>query len=167
MLKYHSYSIVFQEIPDEITLAINITNCPNRCQGCHSPWLQKDVGSPLNEEVIKRLVAEYGKAVTCMCFMGGDAVPEEVDYLSGFIKSFTNNHLKTAWYSGKKYFPEQCSLKNFDYLKLGAYIEILGGIDNIDTNQRFYQIINEDLIDKTHLFLKKNHPQLPQLDFIR
>ena len=37
MLKYAGYDIVFQEIPDEVTLAISLTNCPNRCPGCHSP----------------------------------------------------------------------------------------------------------------------------------
>ena len=29
MLKYANYDIVFQEVPDEVTLAINISNCPN------------------------------------------------------------------------------------------------------------------------------------------
>ena len=33
MLNYYNYDIVCQEIPDEITLAINITGCPNHCQG--------------------------------------------------------------------------------------------------------------------------------------
>lgn len=42
MVRYHNFDIVFAEIPDETTLAINITNCPNRCPGCHSPHLQRD-----------------------------------------------------------------------------------------------------------------------------
>ena len=29
MVRYHNFDIVFAEIPDETTLAINITNCPN------------------------------------------------------------------------------------------------------------------------------------------
>ena len=28
MLKYANFDIVFQEVPDEVTLAINISNCP-------------------------------------------------------------------------------------------------------------------------------------------
>ena len=47
MLKYSNYEITFAEIPDEISLCINLTNCPHRCVGCHSPWLQKDNGTPL------------------------------------------------------------------------------------------------------------------------
>ena len=40
MLKYYNYDIVFQEYPDEVTLAINLTMCPNRCVGCHSAYLR-------------------------------------------------------------------------------------------------------------------------------
>ena len=40
MLKYAGYDIVFQEIPDEVTLALNLSGCPNGCPGCHSPHLQ-------------------------------------------------------------------------------------------------------------------------------
>ena len=36
MLKYVNTGIVFQEIPDEVTLAVNISGCPCRCHGCHS-----------------------------------------------------------------------------------------------------------------------------------
>lgn len=44
MVRYHNFDIVFAEIPCETTLAINITNCPNRCRGCHSLHLQADMG---------------------------------------------------------------------------------------------------------------------------
>ena len=44
MLKYAGYDIVFQEIPDEVTLALNLSGCPNGCPGCHSPHLQRDEG---------------------------------------------------------------------------------------------------------------------------
>ena len=50
MLRYYNFDIVFAEIPEEVTLAINITNCPNRCVGCHSPHLQQDIGENLTTE---------------------------------------------------------------------------------------------------------------------
>ena len=35
MVKYLETKVVLSEIPNEITLAINITNCPCVCKGCH------------------------------------------------------------------------------------------------------------------------------------
>lgn len=139
MLKYFNYDIVFQEIPDEITLAINITGCPNNCPGCHSPHLRKDIGEPLTEEVIESLIQRYGASITCLCFMGGDSDPEEVARLAGFSRSLQNG-LKIAWYSGRNTLPANYSLKNFNYIKLGEYREDLGGLSSIKTNQRLYLI---------------------------
>lgn len=139
MLKYFNYDIVFQEIPDEITLAINITCCPNNCSGCHSPYLRKDIGEPLTEVVIKDLIDRYGESITCICFMGGDNDPYEIERLARFALSISNG-LKIAWYSGRNTLPVNFTLKNFNYIKLGEYVEALGGLDKANTNQRFYAI---------------------------
>ena len=152
MLKFHNYDIVFQEVPGEVTLAINISNCPNRCKGCHSPYLMENIGKELHESVLVDLLKIYGNAVTCICFMGGDANPGEVEKLSAFLRTFTDNRIKTAWYSGKEHLPEHCSLKNFDYIKLGPYIEGLGGLNRATTNQRFYRIENTEMVDMTGNF---------------
>ncbi len=154
MLRYHSYNIVFQEVPEEITLAINLSNCPNRCNGCHSSYLQEDKGDILNDSVIDMLLVKYGAAITCVCFMGGDADPHEVSELAGYIKQ-KDTQLKTAWYSGRSKFPDNCSIYNFNYLKVGPYVESRGGLDSPNTNQRFYRIENGKLIDETASFFKK------------
>ena len=59
MIKYvpEDTSVVFAEIPDEITLAINISNCPGSCPGCHSPYLQQDTGEELTAEKLSALIA--------------------------------------------------------------------------------------------------------------
>jgi len=155
MLKYTSFDIVFQEIPDEVTLAINLSNCPNRCKGCHSAYLMKDVGEVLTEEVIDRLLAKYGNSVTCVCFMGGDAAPREVESLSVYLHKQTCGKIKTGWYSGRKELPLDCTPQNFNYIKLGPYIEEFGGLDSPETNQRFYRIENGRMTDITDLFAKK------------
>ncbi|MCL2329405.1 MAG: 4Fe-4S cluster-binding domain-containing protein [Bacteroidetes bacterium] len=85
-LFFASYDIVFQEIPNEITLALNISGCPNRCKGCHSPHLQTDCGEELTEEVIENLLHNYGNAITCVCFMGGDQAPETVLHFAQFVR---------------------------------------------------------------------------------
>ena len=71
MLKYVNTGIVFQEIPDEVTLAINISNCPCHCPGCHSHYLWEDIGIPLTTDAIDAFVEEYGEDITCLSFMGG------------------------------------------------------------------------------------------------
>ena len=63
MLKYADYDVVFQELPNEVTLAINISNCPNRCVGCHSAYLMDDVGNPLTEQALEDLLHKYGKTI--------------------------------------------------------------------------------------------------------
>ncbi|MEG1937251.1 MAG: anaerobic ribonucleoside-triphosphate reductase activating protein [Rikenellaceae bacterium] len=148
-LKYVNYDIVFQEIPDEVTLAINLSNCPNRCHGCHSPYLQQDIGEPLSEEVLSKLIDKYGSAITCMCFMGGDAAPEEVIRLLQYVKETWS--YKTAWYSGCNVLPSD--LQGLDYIKIGEYKEELGGLSKITTNQRLYKITNT-LEDITFRFRK-------------
>ena len=154
MLRFANYDIVFQEIPGEVTLAINISNCPNCCQGCHSPYLMENKGEVLDENLLTGLLEKYGNAITCVCFMGGDSSPEDVEKLSDFLHKKTNHKIKTGWYSGKSALPENCSLAHFNYIKLGPYIELLGGLDSASTNQRFYRIENETMFDMTSCFYK-------------
>ena len=155
MLKFISYDIVFQEIPGEVTLAINLSGCPYRCSSCHSPWLREDVGEALTQDALCGLAKKYGNAITCICFMGGDAAPKEVDCLANFIKTKVEARIKVGWYSGRNVFPPLCSLHNFDYVKLGPYIEQLGGLDSKTTNQRLYRIANGKLVDITSVFYSK------------
>lgn len=153
-MKYYNYDIVFQEVPDEVSLAINITGCPNHCNGCHSPHLWQDIGNPLTEEVLNSLIAKYSSLITCVCLMGGDAEPQTVLQLLQYVRQNTN--LKTAWYSGRDKLPEiietMCapSLQNiFNYIKLGPYIPEKGGLKSKTTNQRLYRVKGNELADIT------------------
>lgn len=139
MLKYHSTYIGFREIPDEISLCINISNCPNNCKGCHSPWLKEDVGKDLNIESLNALINK-NKGISCICFMGGDQDFDEVSDLAFSVKLRSDYPYKTAWYSGRQHIPKGLNIDAFDYIKVGPYIEELGGLDNINTNQRLYMI---------------------------
>ena len=153
MLRYTDYDIVFQEIPDEVTLAINISNCPNKCKGCHSAYLMKNVGEPLTEESLSALLEKYGNSITCVCFMGGDAEPAEVERLALFLSNrFT---IKVGWYSGKPELPAGFDTKYFRYIKLGPYVESLGGLKSERTNQRLYRIDNGIFNDITYRFKRQ------------
>lgn len=165
MLRFTSYDIVFQEIPDEVTLALNISNCPNRCKGCHSRHLWEDVGEELNKPSLNALLGRYGNAVTCVCFMGGDASPEEVEALSVYIRELGGGKWKTGWYSGKSELPANCSAANFNYIKLGPYVEHLGGLDSNTTNQRFYCVKEGGaLLDLTSRFRQDKKEYMRHLD---
>ena len=59
MVRYDDFDVVFAEIPGETTLAVNITGCPNRCPGCHSPHLQTDTGRELDDAELTALLCRY------------------------------------------------------------------------------------------------------------
>ncbi len=150
MLKCYSYDIVCQEIPDEISLAVNISCCPNRCPGCHSPWLWENEGEDMTEEMLSALIGTYEAAITCFCFMGGDAEPLEVERISRWIRSRWP-HIRTAWYSGKESIPEGFDIKVMDYIKLGPYKAELGGLKSPHTNQALYRIAEDGTFVKCTL----------------
>ncbi len=154
-MRYSNYDIVFQEVPGEVTLALNISGCRNACPGCHSPHLQSDNGDDLTEQVLQNLLNSYGSAITCVCFMGGDHAPNEILRLAKFVrehKKTSTQSYKTAWYSGKSELYENAQY-HFDYVKLGNYVEALGGLDSSTTNQRFYKIEDSAMMDMTETFL--------------
>ena len=156
MLKFINYNIVFQEVPNEVTLAVNISGCPNNCKGCHSPYLRENIGEVLDKDVLSCLLERYKDAITCVCFMGGDSDPEEVDRLSVFIAESTGNKVKTAWYSGKPNLFDNRFIAHFNYIKLGPFIESLGGLNSPSTNQRFYKIENGKMVDQTEKLFQKS-----------
>ena len=138
MLKYVNTDIVFQEIPDEVTLAINISNCPCHCPGCHSRYLWEDVGLPLDTEAIDAFVNQYGNEISCIAFMGGDAEPTSVNRLAQYIHE-EHPQFKVAWYSGRIRIPRGVVRADFDYIKLGPFIKHLGPLKQTTTNQRLYR----------------------------
>ena len=54
-LKYVGYAVTLEEVPTEISLTISISICRFRCHGCHSAYLQQDVGKPLLPELMTLL----------------------------------------------------------------------------------------------------------------
>lgn len=150
-MKYVEYRVTFAEIPDEISLCINISGCENSCIGCHSPWLQKDIGIELTIEELQTLILN-NKGITCVCFMGHGNITniQEAIYLASDIKS---KGLKTAIYSGYSllHIP---NINVFDFIKEGKYVKDKGPLNNFKTNQRFYKNINGNFEDYTDLFWK-------------
>lgn len=147
MIKYVDTKVVFREIPDETTLAINISNCPCHCKGCHSSYLAEDIGTPLDEDSLVELLLN-NKGITCIAFMGGDSDPEYINWLASIMRDMNDSEpgnwadVKIAWYSGRQELSPDIDLRNFDYIKLGPYIEEKGPLSSRTTNQVMLQIDN-------------------------
>jgi len=150
MIRYHSSSVVFQEIPDEITLALEITSCPHRCPECHSPWLREATGKDLTWVECLRLI-KANPGVSCVCFMGGDANHAEVAELCDSIR---RAGFKAAIYSGDEEMDPEL-IDHVDYYKIGPYIKELGPLGSPTTNQRLYRIEDSKVVDLTKRFLPR------------
>ena len=146
MLKYVNTEITFLEVPDEITICINISNCPCHCKGCHSSYLAEDIGTILDSFELESLIKK-NNGITCIAFMGGDSNPSEIDALAQFIKIYYP--LKVAWYSGRQELSKDINLKWFDFVKLGPYKEECGPLNSKTTNQRMYKVVTDNYEDGT------------------
>ena len=140
-------SVVLEEIPDRVSLAVDISNCRGNCVGCHSPFLKKDIGRELTPEVIDRLVADnFG--VNCFLFLGEGRDPEALLDLAEHVHSLG---LEVAVYSGRETV-EDIFWNYFDYIKLGPYRPECGPLNNPSTNQRLYRVENARPVDITARF---------------
>ncbi len=153
MLKYASYTIVFQEVPNEVSLAFELSGCPFTCKGCHSPHLQQDIGTSLLQS-LPDVIEKYALYITCVCFMGGTQNIHELHEALSIVKS---HELKTCVYAGNDNLSEVADiLPLIDYLKMGSYQQALGALNIPTTNQRFYRVehapFGPKLIDTTYLF---------------
>lgn len=143
-LRYLGYTIFLQEVPNEISLGINISGCPYKCKGCHSQYLWEYKGNYISDD-IDELLKKYDGYITCVCFMGGDQNQEELYKLLTKVK---NKNLNTCLYTGAEISDLKTStLSKLDYLKTGKYIEELGGLNNPNTNQKMYNFKTGKMIE--------------------
>ncbi len=170
MIKYvpEDTSIVFSEVPDETTLALNISHCSLSCPGCHSPYLQTDIGEELTAEVLGCLIKK-NTGITCVSFMGEGRDKETLLSLAQTVRK--DYGLKTALYSGRYEVPEDYNAY-FDYIKVGPYIAEKGPLNKITTNQVLYQIIDGERLDITFKFWrsldgKAKYELNPDLEHVR
>jgi len=131
MLRYINTDIVFQEFPDEVTLAINISGCPCRCPGCHSQFLWADRGDELTAEALSALI-----------------------HVAKYVQE-RHDGLKVGWYTGRTAISPLINQQHFNYIKVGPYLRHLGGLDSPHTNQRMYRrCIDGSFEDITSRFWK-------------
>ncbi|MCF0176668.1 MAG: anaerobic ribonucleoside-triphosphate reductase activating protein [Bacteroidales bacterium] len=137
MIKYvpELTDIVLEEIPDKVTLAIEISNCQGSCIGCHSPFLKTDIGEELTADIVDSLVSRnFG--INCILLLGEGRDRDALTALAGQMRT-RHPSLELALYSGRrKVEPELFEL--FDYVKVGPYMAEYGPLNSRTTNQRLY-----------------------------
>ena len=137
-VKYQSCNVSLQEVPGEISLIFQISECPHRCKGCHSPELWTTNGAELTPENLMEEITPYSDFISCVCFFGGEWDEENLVFLLKIAKSYG---YKTCLYTGADTVSEE--IKNhLNYLKTGPWKEELGGLYSITTNQRFINLDN-------------------------
>lgn len=140
-LKYLGYTIALQEVPNEISLILNISGCPWHCKGCHSQYLWNYDGRLVKEDLLS-LINKYKDMISCVCFMGGD---QNLDELSEHLSLIKSLNLKTCLYTGFDMIPP-ISKGLLDYVKIGKYQEELGCLASPTTNQHMYNLqTNEEI----------------------
>lgn len=143
-MNIYKYDVVFQEVPNHISLAFYVCGCPLKCPGCHSPelWTEK-TGTPLTLPLFSALLKQYQNKADCILFMGGEWHPHD---LVGFLKEARRLHFKTALYTGLDDISD--SLKeHLTFLKTGPWIASRGGLNAPTTNQVFKDLTTNTVLN--------------------
>lgn len=150
-MKSVNETICFAEIPDETSLSFSISNCPNQCEGCHSPWLREDVGRDVDKILVEKL-ERHKDLITCILFFGGDDDRQKQELKEALAVCKAEGY-KTALYSGFDNWPQDDKLLELlDYIKIGRYDFDLGPLTSKTTNQRLYKKSNGEWEDITYKF---------------
>ena len=142
--------ITTQDVPDELALAISLSGCPIHCKGCHSAFTWDPFFGELLTDDMFRNIIKKNKYASCVLFYGGEWQLERLLELIEIAKEY---RLKVCLYTGLELEKVDKKLIDvLDYLKVGPYIEQLGGLNKKTTNQKMYKIENGKLIDITNKF---------------
>lgn len=125
MLKVYDYAITFAEFPEEISLSINVSNCPGYCDGCSEPWLLEDVGEELTNEKIDELIKDH-PGISVFGLMGGDSDHDDVVRIANYVHEKYN--IKVGMYSGREYMSTKL-LNCLDLYKIGRFIMPKGPVE--------------------------------------
>lgn len=152
MLNYLKKTVCFQEVPNEISLTFSIAGCPNHCFNCSWKNIEaQEKAKPLTNSVYSRYLNKYKGLASCVLFLGGDW---ETQDLITKLKMAKEKGYKTCLYTGCEMNLINNDIKaNLDFIKVGPYIESLGGLSSPKTNQRFIDLIHNKILN--HLFIKQ------------
>ena len=166
-MKYIYNGILFQEIPDEITIGFTLLGCTRHCKGCHSSkyWdinLDPEIGYTFYVTNIIRDVYSnpMNNAATTVCFFGGDwncssFFDVVLDFKYDMYRNSSYHKYKLAWYTGLDEYKaiNDITIELFNYIKVGEYNKELGGLRSKTTNQKLFK--TRELTDITSRFWRE------------
>lgn len=150
------------EFPDEISLCADITNCCCNCKGCSMSHLKKDIGTPLTNEEIDKLIKGHPD-ITVFGIMGGDREPNDVIRVADYIHENYPN-IKVGMYSGRDYMLIEL-MEHLDIYKVGRWISPEGPVNTWQetncgplvfpwSNQIYFEKVDGKLVNSTYKFRK-------------
>ena len=150
LLPLANHGITLAEVPSETALFLEIGLCEIKCLGCHSPHLTCRNCEFYTDEQVENLINSYLKnypAITAVVFMGGlhnTGVDKQA-----LRKLIERIRVPVCIYSGKEEdLKELAEWNNLKWLKTGAYVARLGGIEDASSNQHFYEKKMNIIFDK-------------------
>ena len=153
LLRFTREEIVWQEVPNEVSLAFLLSGCPLRCVGCHSAdsW-KAGLGADLSVDYLRARLRRYRGLLTCVLFLGGEWQSENLLALLRVARDEFG--LKTCLYTGleRDEVPPML-LPELSFLKTGRWLPERGGLDSPTTNQRFVDF--QTGMDLTSLFWRQ------------
>jgi len=148
-------SVVFQEVPHEISLCFSVTGCKIGCKGCHSTELwNESYGMPLTNTKFINWLNKYKNMITCVIFFGGEWQASALIEKLLIAKNFG---LKTCLYSGQDHIDINIS-QHLTFLKTGRWQPDLGGLDSSTTNQVFRNLVTGEKLN--YLFSQQLTPPI-------
>lgn len=156
-------SVSLNEIPDHLAVTIELGNCKMGCSGCHSPWCSEPIARDLwpdLEHIMYQVNKQVKQGANAIVLMGGTCNGVSIDDLVEAI-NVLSCYAPVGLYSGlddncviHKILKENAKLT---WLKTGQYQEERGGLDNQNTNQKFYAKRENDWVDITYIFSERRN----------
>lgn len=138
--------ITLSEIPGKTALFIEIGRCKQGCKGCHSPYLSNGYFTLMPLEdcllLVKRELEEYPDINAILLMGGTNNEGVTLESLKKLIEEmYMDTGIPVGLYSGRpsENLKQLAEWFGLCWLKVGNYVEALGGLECKTTNQRLYE----------------------------
>lgn len=153
--------VTMTEIPNRLAVFFEVGNCTVHCKGCHSKHLwdtaNRDNSDSLND-IMHYADRYYQMGANAILFMGGlrslNVPPSK--FINEILRPLYEKGYDIGLYDGGFWdsLVEEASWY-CKWIKVGPYIETLGGLDSTTTNQKFYEKIDDKWVDQTTNYFHK------------